>query len=63
MQVTRSRALASTVQRLLFLSLTAAAVVPCTARAQGLTGTLIGTIKDAQDGAIAGAVVRLTSPA
>ena len=33
------------------------------AAAQGLTGALIGTVKDDQDGVLAGAVVRLASPA
>src|SRR5688572_4817853 len=33
------------------------------AAAQGLTGALIGTVKDAQGGALPGAVVRLSSPA
>ena len=33
------------------------------AAAQGLTGTLIGTVKDAQGGVLAGAVVRISSPA
>src|SRR5258708_39717158 len=31
--------------------------------AQGLTGSLIGTVKDAQGGVLPGAVVRITSPA
>ena len=31
--------------------------------AQGLTGALIGTVKDAQGGVLPGAIVRVTSPA
>ena len=30
--------------------------------AQSLTGTLVGTVSDAQGGVLAGAVVRITSP-
>jgi hypothetical protein len=33
------------------------------AGAQGLTGALIGTVKDAQGGVLSGAVVRVNSPA
>jgi hypothetical protein len=39
------------------------AMLAGTAAAQGVTGTLIGTVKDAQSGVLAGATVRLTSPA
>ena len=47
----------------LFL-LAAACVLPLhLAAAQGLTGALIGTVKDAQGGVLAGAVVRISSPA
>ena len=38
-------------------------VAVTTAAAQTLTGTLSGTVKDEQGGVLAGAVVRLTSPA
>src|SRR5262245_38494596 len=38
-------------------------LVPRTAPAQGLTGALIGTVKDAQGGAVPGARVRISSPA
>src|SRR5215216_5921105 len=31
--------------------------------AQGLTGTLIGTVKDAQHAVVSGAIVRVSSPA
>ena len=37
--------------------------VPAAAWAQELTGKISGTVKDAQGGVLAGAVVRLTSPA
>src|SRR3977135_3839530 len=38
-------------------------LLPCIATAQGLTASLIGTVKDAQGGVLPGAVVRVTSPA
>ena len=38
-------------------------VLPQIAAAQGLTGALIGTVKDAQGGVISGAVARISSPA
>ena len=38
-------------------------LLPVIAAAQGLTGTLIGTVKDEQGGALSGARVQLTSPA
>ena len=41
----------------------AALVVPVAAGAQGLTGALIGTVKDAQGGVLPGARVHVTSPA
>src|SRR5215216_2175556 len=40
-----------------------AAVVPSRVVAQGLTGSLIGTVRDDQGGVLPGAVVRVTSPA
>ena len=48
-----------------FMFLLAAACVlqPHLAPAQGLTGALIGTVKDAQGGVLTGAVVRVSSPA
>ena len=39
------------------------ALLPHVAAAQGLTGALIGTVKDAQGGVLPGAVVRVSSPA
>ena len=50
--------------RLRHLLLTAGAcvLIPATGWAQGLTGTLIGTIKDGSGGVLQGAIVRLTSP-
>jgi hypothetical protein len=47
---------------LLLLLVCAGAVSPSALGAQGLTGALIGTVRDSQDRAIVGAVVRLTSP-
>ncbi len=38
-------------------------LVPYAVAAQGLTGALIGTVKDAQGGVLPGAVVRISSPA
>ena len=51
-------------RRCLLLIVAAACVLlPQLAGAQGLTGALIGTVKDAQGGVLAGAIVRVTSPA
>src|SRR5688572_538001 len=36
---------------------------PAQVAAQGLTGALVGTVRDAEGGVIAGAVVRISSPA
>ena len=41
----------------------ACVLLPRPAVAQGLTGALIGTVKDAQGGVLPGAVVRVGSPA
>jgi hypothetical protein len=49
--------------RTLLLCAAACAVFPGVTAAQGLTGALIGTVKDAQGSVISGAVVRVTSPA
>jgi hypothetical protein len=38
-------------------------LVPAMAAAQGLTGAIIGTVKDAQGGVLPGAAVRVSSPA
>ena len=46
-----------------FLVAVACVVQPHLASAQGLTGDLIGTVKDAQGGVLPGAVVRVSSPA
>ena len=49
---------------LLVLSLvTAGSLLPRAAVAQGLTGALVGTVKDVQGGVISGALVRVSSPA
>jgi hypothetical protein len=47
----------------MFLLAAACVLQPHLALAQGLTGALIGTVKDAQGGVLAGAVVRVSSPA
>src|SRR5687767_9484317 len=50
--------------RLLCLaSLGVLAFLPVGAAAQGLTATIVGSVKDSEGGALAGAVVRVTSPA
>ena len=60
----RRRALATGIGPLLALAVSGAAILtPDVALAQGLTGALIGTVSDQQGAAIAGAVVRITSPA
>ena len=41
----------------------ACVLLPCVTAAQGLTGALIGTVRDAQGGIVAGAEVRISSPA
>ena len=61
--IERHRPFARAFQRYLIALLSASALLPWTAFAQGLTGALIGTITDDQNGAIRGAVVRLSSPA
>ena len=47
----------------MFLLAAACVLQPHLALAQGLTGALIGTVKDAQGGVLTGAVVRVSSPA
>src|SRR5207244_8265465 len=48
-----------------FLALLAAVclLLPPTVTGQSLTGSLVGTVKDAQGGVLPGALVRVTSPA
>src|SRR6476661_7191128 len=48
---------------LLLCVATACALLPRMTSAQGLTGALIGTVKDAQGGVLPGAVVHISSPA
>ena len=48
---------------LMFLLAAACVLQPHVVPAQGLTGALIGTVKDAQGGVLTGAVVRVSSPA
>jgi hypothetical protein len=47
----------------LLLLVVGCALLPDMTVAQGLTGTLIGTVKDEQGGVLAGASVRISSPA
>lgn len=47
----------------LLLLVVACALLPDITAAQGLTGTLIGTVKDEQGGVLAGASVRVSSSA
>ena len=47
----------------LLLLVVSCALLPERTGAQGLTGTLIGTVKDEQSGVLAGASVRVSSPA
>ena len=49
--------------RVLVLTAAVFLLLPRLTAAQGLTGTLIGTVKDAQGGVLPGAIVRMTSPA
>ena len=64
MDIKRRRPSATRMRRSLFLWVAAACVLlPWMAAAQGLTGALIGTVKDAQGGVLPGAVVRVSSPA
>ena len=52
------------IRRLLAQSLTITCLlVPQIAVAQGLTGALVGTVKDTEGGVLSGAVVRISSPA
>ena len=48
---------------ILLVVLAGALLLPGIAAAQGLTGALIGTVKDEQGGVLPGAVVRVSSPA
>ena len=47
----------------LFVLFAACILLPHVAVAQGLTGALIGSVKDGQGGVLPGALVRVTSPA
>jgi hypothetical protein len=60
----RQRALTTWIGPLLSLVVSGAALlIPGVALAQGLTGALIGTVKDANGGVLPGATVRVSSPA
>src|SRR5215203_5716583 len=48
---------------LLIILVVGSALLPAITAAQGLTGTLIGTVRDEQGGVLAGASVRVSSPA
>ena len=62
--IKRRRPSAPHMRKYLVLFVTAACVLLSrTIAAQGLTGALIGTVKDAQGGVLPGAVVRVSSPA
>jgi hypothetical protein len=64
MDFKRRRAPATPMRRYLLLFVTAACVLLSrTTAAQGLTGALIGTVKDVEGGVLKGAVVRVSSPA
>jgi hypothetical protein len=60
----RRQALTTWIGALLALAVSGAAILrPDVALGQGLTAALIGTVSDQQGAAIAGAAVRITSPA
>ena len=63
MSCTRNGAFAARPRRRRLSAAVAFVLFSSRAGAQGLTGALIGTVKDAQGGVISGAVVRVTSPA
>ena len=64
MRIKTGRASAFAVRRdLLFFAVAAITLLPLAAAAQGLTGSLIGSVVDEQGAAIQGAAVRLSSPA
>src|SRR3984893_6328148 len=48
---------------ILLVVLAGSLLLPRLAAAQGLTGALIGTVKDDQGGVLPGAIVRVSSPA
>ena len=59
----RRRPSSSRTRRCLVLFAGVTLFLPHVAVAQGLTGSLIGTVRDAQGGVLSGAVVRVSSPA
>jgi hypothetical protein len=64
MKMTRRRSPAAAACQFCASLVAAGWVLTCaTAAAQGLTGALIGTVRDAQGGTLPGAVVRVNSPA
>ena len=63
MRAEREGPVATRRHRSLLLVAVAALLLPGIVVAQGLTGDLIGTVKDDQGGILAGARVRISSPA
>ena len=59
----RTRLFSQTRRWLLMSVATACVLLPWIAAAQGLTGALVGTVKDEQGAVLPGALVRVTSPA
>ena len=49
--------------RVILFAILAVGLIPDRAPAQGLTGAIVGTVRDAQGGVLAGAPVRISSPA
>src|SRR5262249_6367547 len=63
MTIARLTPSAGSLRRSLCVFLLLAWISPRAITAQALTGTLIGTVKDAQGGVVPGALVRVSSPA
>ena len=63
MGIKRRRRFHVRLRRTLWLLCAASVVFPRVTVAQGVTGALIGTVKDAQGGVLPGAAVRVSSPA
>jgi len=63
MEATKWTAAARRRPQCLFVLFAACILLPRVAAAQGLTGALIGSVKDGQGGVLPGSLVRVTSPA
>lgn len=63
MSIERRRSSAFSIRRRLLVMVAVCVLLPAVPGAQALAGTLIGTVKDAQGGGVAGALVRIESPA